>query len=220
MELTKDWKGLLEEEMQQEYFQELQKFVEAEYDGKHPIYPKKDHVFHAFNSCALEDARVVILGQDPYHGPGQADGLCFSVPPGVNFPPSLRNILLELKEDVGNEIPFTGSLQEWANQGVLLLNATLTVRGGEAGSHQKQGWETFTDRVIALLSEEKSNLVFLLWGGYARKKVKLIDANKHLILESGHPSPLSANRGHWFGNRHFSKCNEYLIKHNKAPINW
>ncbi|SFT37884.1 Uracil-DNA glycosylase [Lishizhenia tianjinensis] len=220
MDLSSAWKDLLKEEIEQDYFKELMTFVQEEYQGNHPIYPAEANIFKAFNRCPLEQTKVVLLGQDPYHGPGQADGLCFSVPHGVTFPPSLRNILIELQEDVGKEIPFTGSLEEWAEQGVLLLNATLTVRGGQAGSHQNKGWERFTDQVIATLSKETSNIVFLLWGGYARKKAKLIDANKHLVLESGHPSPLSANRGHWFGNRHFSQCNAYLSAHNKTPINW
>lgn len=220
MELTTAWKDLLKEELEQTYFKDLQDFVEQEYKGKHPVYPSKENIFRAFNTCSPEETKVVILGQDPYHGPGQADGLCFSVPAGVSFPPSLRNILLELKEDVAKEIPFTGSLEDWSKQGVLLLNATLTVRGGEAGSHQQKGWEVFTDRVIEILSEKKENIVFLLWGGYARKKVKLINKKKHLILESGHPSPLSANRGYWFGNKHFSKCNTYLIDHDKSPVKW
>lgn len=220
MELRKEWKVFLQEELQEPYYKELMDFVQLEYKAPYPVYPNPENVYRAFNACAPQDVKVVLLGQDPYHGPGQADGLCFSVPPGVAFPPSLRNVLLELKEDVNKEIPFTGSLEEWAEQGVLLLNATLTVKGGEAGSHQNKGWEKFTDSVIQHLSDKSENLVFLLWGGYARKKVKLIDGAKHLILESGHPSPLSANRGLWFGNKHFSKCNSYLKTNGKTPIKW
>jgi len=162
----------------------------------------------------------VILGQDPYHGTGQANGLCFSVNDQVAIPPSLVNIFKEIETDLGQKAPLSGNLERWANQGVLLLNATLTVRAHQAGSHQNKGWETFTDRVIQLISQEKEQVVFILWGGYAKKKVKLIDSSKHLILTSGHPSPLSANRGYWFGNKHFSKANEYLRAKGKEPINW
>jgi len=220
MDLNNDWASLLHEELNSTWFLDLCNFVEAEYNSDQPVYPNKNRVFQAFNLCALQDVRVVILGQDPYHGPGQADGLSFSVPAGVTFPPSLRNIFKELKEDVDKEIPFTGSLSSWAEQGVLLLNATLSVAGGKAGSHQNKGWEKFTDEVIQKISESKQDVVFMLWGAYARKKVKLIDAQKHLILESGHPSPLSANRGLWFGNKHFSKCNHYLVSHDLEPIEW
>lgn len=220
MDLNNDWTDLLQEELNASWFNDLTKFVESEYNSASPVYPNKNRIFQAFNLCALQDVKVVILGQDPYHGPGQADGLSFSVPPGVTFPPSLRNIFKELKEDVGKEIPFTGSLNSWAKQGVLLLNATLSVSGGKAGSHQNKGWEKFTDQVIRKVSASKQGVVFMLWGAYARKKVKLIDAKKHLVLESGHPSPLSANRGLWFGNKHFSKCNNYLVSHDLEPIEW
>lgn len=205
--------------MQQPYFQELSFFVEKEYTTKTCFPPQKD-IFAAFEACSWEELRVVILGQDPYHGFGQANGLCFSVHQGVSFPPSLINIFKEIEQDLGEPIPIDGRLFRWAEQGVLLLNATLTVREGEAGSHQKQGWETFTDNVIKYISAKKENVVFLLWGSYARSKVKLIDKNKHYVLESGHPSPLSANRGLWFGNKHFSLSNSYLKSIGKEPILW
>lgn len=177
-------------------------------------------MFNAFTLCALSDLKVVIIGQDPYHGVGQANGLSFSVNDGITHPPSLVNIFKELQTDLGIPYPKSGDLSSWASQGVLLLNATLTVRAAEAGSHQKKGWEQFTDYVIKAISSENSDVVFMLWGGFARKKAKLINTKKHLILESGHPSPLSANRGYWFGNQHFSKCNTFLKSKRKSPINW
>jgi uracil-DNA glycosylase len=182
-------------------------------------YPEVEVIFAAFNYCLFEDVKVVIIGQDPYHGPGQANGLCFSVKETLPHPPSLVNIFKELHSDIGKPYPQSGSLTSWANSGVLLLNATLTVREYESGSHQKKGWEKFTDAVIRKLSEEREGLVFLLWGGFAKKKSKLIDTNKHHILSSGHPSPLSANRGYWFGNKHFSKTNE-LLKFSDNFISW
>ena len=200
-------------------FEALAHFVKKEYSA-HRCYPPGQLIFEAFNACPFEDIKVVLLGQDPYHGPGQAHGLCFSVPEGVKHPPSLINIFKEIEQDLGLAYPESGNLLRWAKQGVFLLNATLTVRAHHAGSHQKQGWEGFTDRVIQTISAENEGVVFLLWGGYAKKKIKLIDNSKHLILSSGHPSPLSANRGYWFGNKHFSQCNDYLKAKGKAAIDW
>ena len=213
------WKKELNTEFEKDYFQNLTDFVKQEYSN-HKVFPPGKEIFAAFDHSTFQDTRVVILGQDPYHGPGQANGLCFSVHDGIAFPPSLVNIFKEIESDLGKPLPKTGNLERWADQGVLLLNATLTVRAHQAGSHQNKGWEQFTDEVIKIVSEEKENVVFMLWGGYAKKKSKLIDNSKHLILTSGHPSPLSANRGYWFGNKHFSKANEYLNDHGKKPINW
>ena len=213
------WKDLLKDEFEKPYFQELAEFVRQEY-RLHQCYPKGSSVFSAFDSCPLEECKVVLLGQDPYHGPGQAHGLCFSVQEGTAHPPSLINIFKELEADLGVPYPKSGNLEHWAREGVLLLNATLTVRQGEAGSHQGRGWEQFTDAVIQKLSKHREGLVFVLWGGYARKKKKIIDTSKHLILECGHPSPLSANRGYWFGNKHFSKVNDYLLRQGKPVIKW
>ena len=194
-------------------------FLKSEYET-YPCYPTQSDVFNAFEQCPYENVKVVLLGQDPYHGSGQAHGLAFSVPDGIKHPPSLVNIFKEISQDLGTPYPESGNLERWARQGVLLLNASLTVREGEAGSHQKKGWETFTDSVIQTLSEDREDLVFLLWGGFAKQKVKLINANKHLILTTGHPSPLSANRGYWFGNKHFTHCNTYLSENGKTPIVW
>jgi uracil-DNA glycosylase len=180
----------------------------------------ESEIFAAFNHCPFDKVKVVIIGQDPYHGFGQANGLCFSVNDGINFPPSLINIFKEIQSDLGLPIPISGNLERWADQGVLLLNATLTVRETEAGSHQKKGWETFTDAVIQKISDEKENIVFLLWGGFAQKKGAKINRTKHNVLESGHPSPLSSNRGFWFGNKHFSKTNSYLQSLGKETIKW
>ena len=213
------WKCELETEFEKDYFKELIGFVKQEY-SEHKCFPPGPEIFAAFDHSVFDDTRVVILGQDPYHGNGQANGLCFSVKDGIQFPPSLINIFKEIEADLNKPLPATGNLERWADQGVLLLNATLTVRAHQAGSHQKKGWETFTDQVIKLISEHKENVVFMLWGGYAKKKAKLIDGSKHLILTSGHPSPLSANRGYWFGNKHFSKANEYLKQHDKKKIEW
>ncbi|GAA4323632.1 uracil-DNA glycosylase [Pontixanthobacter gangjinensis] len=213
------WKSELKPEFEKDYFKKLIDFVKDEY-SEHKCFPPGPEIFAAFDHSVFEETRVVILGQDPYHGNGQANGLCFSVKDGIQFPPSLINIFKEIENDLDKPLPESGNLQRWADQGVLLLNATLTVRAHQAGSHQKKGWETFTDRVIKLISEHKENVVFMLWGGYAKKKIKLIDASKHLILTSGHPSPLSANRGYWFGNKHFSKANEYLKQHGRKEINW
>lgn len=213
------WENILKDELAQPYFRSLTDFVDSEYKST-PCYPPEEQIFAAFNACDFKNLKVVIIGQDPYHGSNQANGLCFSVNKGVSFPPSLTNIFKEIHTDLGQAIPTDGDLFRWAKQGVLLLNATLTVRAGQAGSHQKQGWEKFTDAVIKSISKEKEEVVFLLWGGFAKGKVKLINQDKHFILTSGHPSPLSANRGYWFGNKHFSKCNEYLIKKGHQPIEW
>lgn len=217
--LHDSWKPFLTLEFKTPYFLRLVDFVEKEYSTQ-VCYPPKPMVFNALTLCPLAHLNVVIIGQDPYHGRGQANGLAFSVHEGIPHPPSLINIFKELQTDLGIPYPQSGDLSSWATQGVLLLNATLTVREGQAGSHQKQGWEQFTDFVIQTISNECADVVFLLWGGYARKKKSLIDAQKHLILESGHPSPLSANRGYWFGNQHFSKVNRYLASKGKNPIDW
>lgn len=219
VEIHPSWKKELEPEFEKNYFKELTGFVKSEY-SEYKCFPNGKDIFAAFDHSDFNNTKVVILGQDPYHRPGQANGLCFSVNDGIAVPPSLNNIYREIKDDLGKDLPTSGNLERWANQGVLLLNATLTVRAHQAGSHQKKGWEIFTDRVIETLSAKKENIVFLLWGGYAKKKGARIDNSKHLILTSGHPSPLSANRGFWFGNKHFSKTNEYLLKHGKSPIEW
>jgi len=212
------WLDLLSEEIEDLYFKELKLFVIKEYT-QNQCYPELNKIFRAFDLCSFEKIKVVILGQDPYHGVGQADGLCFSVLEGVKIPPSLRNILKEIKNDLGKDFSGSGSLESWAQQGVLLLNSTLTVEADEAGSHQKKGWERFTDSVIRKINEGHSNVVFILWGNYAQKKGKFIDSHKHLILKSAHPSPLAAHNG-FFGNHHFSLTNEFLILHGKTPIDW
>jgi uracil-DNA glycosylase len=212
------WKSKLHEEFEKEYFIKLAEFIKEEYRLK-TIYPPGSLIFNSFNLCPFNNVKAVIIGQDPYHGPGQAHGLCFSVREGVAFPPSLINIFKEIESDFGIQRPVNGNLERWAAQGVLLLNATLTVRAHQAGSHQKKGWEEFTDSVIGTLNNEMNNLVFFLWGAYAQKKGESIDRSRHLVLESVHPSPLSASRG-FFGNKHFSRCNEYLVKHSIEPINW
>ncbi len=213
------WKNPLSNEFEKPYFQELIDFVKQEY-SQNTCFPESDAIFEAFNRATFDKVKVVILGQDPYHGPRQAHGLCFSVYEDAKIPPSLKNIYKEIASDLQKPVPSTGNLAHWADQGVLMLNAVLTVRAREAGSHTKKGWEKFTDRVIELISEEKEHVVFLLWGGPAKKKGAKIDSSKHLVLTSGHPSPLSAIRGHWFGNKHFSQTNEYLSHHNKQPIDW
>jgi len=213
------WKTALSEEFGQPYFGALIDFVKSEYKSRR-CFPPGRQIFAAFDACPFDSVKAVIIGQDPYHGHGQAHGLCFSVNDGIDFPPSLRNIFREVHDDLGKPVPASGNLDRWARQGVLLLNATLTVVEGQAGSHQNKGWEKFTDAVIRTVSDKKSNVVFLLWGGYARQKRGLIDVSKHCILESGHPSPLSANKGHWFGNRHFSKANAYLESVGKKPVDW
>ena len=212
------WKKLLADEFKKSYFNELTEFVRNEYKT-HTIYPPAKLIFNAFDKCSFDKLKVVIIGQDPYHGPGQAHGLCFSVNNGVIFPPSLRNIFKEIKNDLGKEIPENGNLTHWGEQGVLLINATLTVRANQAGSHQKKGWEQFTDAVIHKINEQKQNIVFILWGNFAIKKGLFIDQNKHLVLSSVHPSPLSASRG-FFGNKHFSRTNEFLGQKGLSPINW
>jgi len=217
--INDSWKQQLKEEFTKPYFEELIAFVKKEY-ASHICYPKATDIFAAFNYCSFETTKVVIIGQDPYHGPNQANGLCFSVKEGIPHPPSLQNIFIEIGADIGTVYPKSGNLEAWAKQGVLLLNATLTVRASEAGSHQKKGWEVFTDAVIQHLSNEKEDLIFLLWGGFAKNKIKLIDTDKHTVFVSGHPSPLSANRGYWFGNKHFSKTNEHLKKLNRSEIRW
>jgi len=218
VKIDASWKSQLTEEFEKNYFIDLSKFVRHEYKTQQ-IFPPGKLVFNAFNQCPFNELKVVILGQDPYHGPGQAQGLCFSVNDGVKFPPSLRNIFKELKNDVEKEIPISGDLSNWAKQGVLLLNATLTVRANQAGSHQKKGWEQFTDAVISKISKNKENVVFILWGNYAISKSKLIDQEKHLILSSVHPSPLSASRG-YFGNKHFSTANKFLNSKGLEEIRW
>lgn len=219
LRIHQSWKKQLEPEFDKDYFKNLIDFVKQEY-SEYKCFPPGPDIFAAFEHSNFEKTKVVILGQDPYHGIGQANGLCFSVKDGITFPPSLINIFKEIESDIRQPLPATGNLERWADQGVLLLNATLTVRAHQAGSHQNKGWEAFTDQVIRTISEEKENVVFLLWGGYAKKKAKLIDTSKHLILTSGHPSPLSANRGYWFGNKHFSKTNAYLREQGKDEINW
>lgn len=213
------WKPHLANEFEKDYFKNLVAFVKNEY-SKGICYPKGSQIFSAFEHCPFENVKVVIIGQDPYHGVNQANGLCFSVQDGIEHPPSLVNIFKEIEQDLGIPYPASGNLERWASQGVLLLNATLTVRANQAGSHQNQGWETFTDSVIRVVSEKSNQVVFLLWGGYAKKKSALIDASKHYILTSGHPSPLSANRGYWFGNKHFSKTNAFLESIGKKGILW
>lgn len=218
-QMNKSWKFRLAHELQQPYFSKLANFVKLEY-SEHTCFPKEREIFAAFDYCSFEDTKVVIIGQDPYHGPNQANGLCFSVKEEISHPSSLINIFKEIEADIGRKYPKNGSLEQWAKQGVLLLNATLTVRSHQAGSHQNIGWEKFTDAVIKKLSDERENLIFLLWGGFAKKKSKLIDLEKHHVLTSGHPSPLSANRGYWFGNKHFSQANSILTKMKKNPIIW
>jgi uracil-DNA glycosylase len=218
VKIETSWKSKLTDEFNKEYFIRLTDFIKNEYQHG-TIYPPGSLIFNSFNLCPFDNVRAVILGQDPYHGPGQAHGLCFSVRDGIAFPPSLINIFKEIESDLKIPWPKSGDLTRWAKQGVLLLNATLTVRAHLAGSHQKKGWEEFTDHIVKLLNEEKENLVFFLWGAYAQKKGESIDRSKHLVLESVHPSPLSASRG-FFGNRHFSTCNDYLIRHGMQQIDW
>ncbi len=219
VQIHQSWKAHLGNEFIQPYFLNLTHFVKQEY-STHTCYPKGKHIFSAFDHSTFENTKVVIIGQDPYHGPNQANGLCFSVQDGIPHPPSLINIFKELQADINKPYPKSGNLERWAQQGVLLLNATLTVRAHQAGSHQNKGWEMFTDTIIRLISERKEGVIFLLWGGFAKKKAALIDSGKHYILTSGHPSPLSANRGLWFGNRHFSKVNDILARNGKDGIIW
>ncbi|MCI1246544.1 MAG: uracil-DNA glycosylase [Prevotella sp.] len=219
VKIEASWKKRLGSEFDQQYFIDLTNYVRQEY-MHHTCYPPGNLIFNAFNLCPFDDVKVVIIGQDPYHEPGQAMGLSFSVPQGIMMPPSLINIFKEIQMDLGTPMPDNGDLTRWAKQGVLLLNATLTVRAHMANSHQKLGWDRFTDAAIKALNAERENLVFMLWGGYARSKAAFIDRNKHLILESVHPSPLSANRGGWFGNHQFSRCNTYLEQHGISPVRW
>ena len=219
VQIHPSWEKALHMAFNTPSFKKLSQYVKEEY-VQNQCFPAENTLFAAFNACSFEQLNVVILGQDPYHGPGQAHGLSFSVPTGVKHPPSLINIFKELESDLGLAYPKSGDLTPWATQGVFLLNATLSVRAHQAGSHQKHGWEEFTDAVIQSISSQKKGVVFMLWGGFAKEKTKLIDQSKHLILSSGHPSPLSANRGYWFGNKHFSQCNTYLKKRGGAPIEW
>lgn len=218
VQIETSWKEKLADEFEKPYFKELTDFVRQEYKTQ-VCYPPGNLIFNAFNLCPFDQVKVVIIGQDPYHGPGQAHGLCFSVNDGIPFPPSLQNIFKEIQTDLGKEVPATGNLTRWAQQGVLLLNATLTVRAHQAASHQRHGWEEFTDAVIRKLSQERDHLVFILWGAYAQKKGAVIDRERHLVLTSAHPSPLSAYHG-FFGNKHFSLTNAYLEQYGKTPINW
>ena len=218
-ELHPSWQAVIGEEFDQPYMQSLRAFLQAEKAAGKTIYPPGPLIFNAFNHTPFDQVRVVIIGQDPYHGPDQAMGLSFSVPQGVKVPPSLVNIFKEIRQDLGIEFSGSGDLTPWADQGVLLLNAMLSVEAGKAGSHQKKGWETFTDAVIAKLNSQREGLVFVLWGSYAQKKGAVIDRNKHLVLESPHPSPLSAHRG-FFGNRQFSQINEHLTARGETPIDW
>ena len=218
VKIAPSWGEKLQSEFDAPYFSQLTQFVRKEY-ATGPCYPPGNQIFNAFNLCPFDKVKVVILGQDPYHEEGQAEGLCFSVADGVQWPPSLQNIFKEIEGDLHRPAPATGSLRRWAEQGVLLLNSTLTVRAHQAASHAGQGWDTFTDAVVRLLSDERENLVFLLWGSYAQHKGAIVDRQRHLVLTSAHPSPLSAYRG-FFGNHHFSLCNDYLIQHNITPINW
>lgn len=216
--IEQSWQQQLQGEFDKPYFAKLVAFVKQEY-AHHTVYPPGKLIFNAFNQCPFDKVKVVLLGQDPYHEPGQAHGLCFSVNEGVQFPPSLGNIFKEIHDDIGTPIPASGNLTRWAQQGVLLLNATLTVREHQAGSHQRQGWEEFTDAVIRILSEQREHLVFILWGSYAQSKSQLIDGSRHCILRSAHPSPLSAYRG-FFGNHHFSLTNQYLRTNGIEEIQW
>ncbi|MFP4093794.1 MAG: uracil-DNA glycosylase [Cyclobacteriaceae bacterium] len=218
VKIAPSWKEHLSEEFEKPYFQSLAEFVKQEYK-ENAVYPPGKEIFRAFDLTPFEQVEVVIIGQDPYHGPGQANGLAFSVREGVTIPPSLLNIFKEIRNEFGKEIPPHGNLERWAKQGVLLLNATLTVRKSKPASHQNKGWETFTDSAIRHVSEEREHVVFMLWGNYAQKKGDVIDENKHLVLKSPHPSPFSADRG-FFGNDHFKKANEYLKLHGKQPIEW
>lgn len=217
--IESSWQQRLAAEFDKPYFARLASFVREEY-ARDTCFPPGKLIFNAFNLCPFDRVKVVIIGQDPYHEPGQAHGLSFSVPDGMRLPPSLVNILREIENDLGSRPSQQGDLSRWASQGVMLLNATLTVRAHVAGSHQRQGWETFTDAVINTLNAGKEHLVFLLWGGFARSKASLIDADRHLVLQAAHPSPLSANRGGWFGNHHFSLANRYLQAHGMTPVEW
>ena len=219
VKLETSWKSRLQPEFTQPHMQTLKQFLVQEKQAGKTIYPKGSEIFQALNLTPFDNVKVVILGQDPYHGPKQAHGLCFSVQPGIKPPPSLVNIFTEIYNDLGIKQPYHGCLQHWAEQGVLLLNAVLTVQANQAASHQGKGWEEFTDRIIHVLNDEKEHLVFMLWGSYAQRKAQFVDQRKHLVLKAPHPSPLSAHRG-FLGCRHFSKCNEYLQQHGIEPIDW
>ena len=218
VQIEESWKWRLQGEFEKPYFKELTDFVREEYRQR-VVYPPGKLIFNAFNLCPFDRVKVVLIGQDPYHGPGQAQGLCFSVNEGIKHPPSLVNIFKELESDLGIATPSSGSLVHWAEQGVFLLNTCLTVRAGQANSHSGHGWETFTDAVISILGRRREGLVFMLWGAPAGRKASLIDGRRHLVLSSAHPSPLSAYRG-FFGNKHFISCNEYLVEHGRQPIDW
>lgn len=218
VKIEESWKKALADEFNKPYFEQLTAFVKSEY-ATTTVYPEGKNIFNAFNLCPLPNVKVVIIGQDPYHEPRQAHGLCFSVQDGVEFPPSLQNIFKEIESDLGTPVPQSGNLERWARQGVFLLNSILTVRAHQAASHANKGWETFTDEVIKQISDKTENVVFMLWGNYAKVKGKVIDTKKHLILNTVHPSPLSVYRG-FFGCKHFSRANEYLTAHGKTPINW
>lgn len=218
--IESSWQHALHQEFEKPYFKDLVAFLKEQKSLGKRIYPPGKQLFNAFNLCPLHQVKVVIMGQDPYHGPGQAHGLSFSVNEGIPLPPSLQNIYKEIENDIGTKMPASGNLERWATQGVLLLNAVLSVEAHQAGSHQGKGWETFTDAVIQLINTQCDGVVFLLWGSYAKNKSRFIDSQKHGILSCGHPSPLSANRGLWFGNTHFSKANTYLMQHGKTPIIW
>jgi uracil-DNA glycosylase len=218
VKIAESWKKLLQDEFKKPYFNKLTDFVKEEYQN-HTIYPPGRLIFNAFDKCSFEDTKVVVLGQDPYHGEGQANGLCFSVNDGVAIPASLRNIFKEINQDLGKAIPKSGNLERWAEQGVFLLNATLTVQAAEAGSHQKKGWEEFTDAVVKIIAEQKESIVFMLWGAYAHKKGEFVDTNKHLVLKAGHPSPLNKTSP-FVGCKHFSLANEYLKSKGLKEIEW
>lgn len=218
VKIEESWQNVLQDEFEKPYFKNLVSFVKDEYTSQ-KVYPAGNQIFNAFTKCPFDEVKVVILGQDPYHGPNQANGLAFSVSDQVRVPPSLLNIFKEIKNDLGNEMPATGNLERWAEQGVLLLNATLTVRAANAGSHQKKGWEEFTDAVVQKVNDQKEHVVFMLWGAYAQKKGAFTDESNHLVLKAAHPSPFAADRG-FFGTHHFSKANKYLQEHGKEPIEW
>ena len=219
IQLEDSWLKALGNEFEQEYMRQLRRFLQAEKAARRVIYPPGPQIFNAFKHSPLPSVKVIILGQDPYHGPGQAHGLCFSVPEGIDIPPSLQNIYRELEQDLGVPAPSHGCLTSWAEQGVLLLNSVLSVRRGQAASHQGRGWEQFTDRVIAEINQQRQGIVFMLWGSYAQRKGAMVDAGKHLLLKAPHPSPLSAHRG-FFGCRHFSRANDYLQQQGHTPVNW
>ena len=219
VKIEQSWKEHLNQEFEKPYFSKLIEFVKTEYAST-KVYPPGKLIFNAFDKCTFDNIKVVILGQDPYHGFNQANGLSFSVNDGISSPPSLQNIFKEIRDDLEIPVPKSGNLERWAEQGVLLLNSTLTVRAGEAGSHQKKGWETFTDIVIKCISDQKQDVVFMLWGKYAQDKGAVIDSTKHFILKAKHPSPMAANYGGWFGTKHFSQANDYLISKGLEPIKW